>query len=63
MAMGDIDGDGVDEIAAGAGRDEHNEPLIRLYESDGSFTGRTIEAMDVKGKDVFGVNVSLGRFK
>ena len=62
-AMGDIDGDGVDEIAAGAGRDEHNEPLIRLYESDGSFTGRTIEAMDVKGKDVFGVNVSLGRFK
>lgn len=59
VALGDIDGDGKDEIIAGAGRDEHNEPLIRIFESNGTFTGATIKAMEGK----FGVNVSLGRFK
>ncbi|MBI4690452.1 MAG: FG-GAP repeat protein [Nitrospirae bacterium] len=59
VALGDIDGDGVDEIAAGAGRDEHNDALIRTFESDGTSMGSTITAMDSK----FGVNVTLGRFK
>ena len=59
VALGDIDGDKADEIVAGAGRDEHNEALIRMFESDGTFTGTTIKATDSK----YGVNVSLGRFK
>lgn len=59
VALGDIDGDGSDELVAGAGRDEHNEALVRIYESDGAPTGATIKAMDGK----FGVTVSLGRFQ
>ena len=59
VALGDMDGDGADEIIAGAGRDEHNDALIRLFESDGTFTGVTLNT----GYSNFGVNVSLGRFR
>lgn len=57
--MGDIDGDFIDEIIAGAGPAPSNEALIRLFESDGTFTGTTIKAMD----SLYGVNVSMGRFE
>jgi hypothetical protein len=59
VAFGDIDGDGKDEIAAGSGIDMKNAPLIRLFETDGSFTGLTIKAIEGRG----GVNVGLGRFQ
>lgn len=61
VALGDIDGDGVDEIAAGAGLDKDNRPLISLFNSDGIFTGVTIEVMEAGSPG--GVNVSLGRFE
>lgn len=59
VAFGDIDGDGADEIVTGAGRDKRNEPLIRIFESNGTFTGTAIKAMEGN----FGVNVGLGRFR
>lgn len=59
ITMGDIDGDGIDEVIAGAGDDVKNRALIRTFESDGTFTGTTIKAMD----SMFGVNVSSGRFE
>ena len=59
VAMGDIDGDGADEIIAGAGQDERNEGLIRIFENNGTFTNTTIKTTVSK----FGVNVGIGRFK
>jgi len=59
IVLGDSDGDGVDEIIAGAGRDSHNKGLIRIYESDGTFTNTTIDT----GISRFGANVAIGRFK
>lgn len=59
VAFGDMDGDGADEIIAGAGQDEYNEGLIRVFENNGTFTNTTIKTTVSK----FGVNVSLGRFK
>jgi hypothetical protein len=58
VAFGDIDGDGMDEILAGAGIDSHNAPLIRVFESNGD---RGPDIMPMEGKD--GINVGLGRFK
>ena len=58
VCLGDIDGDGVDEIAAGAGTDKRNMSLIRFFDSDGIFMDTTIKAMD----SMYGVNISLGRF-
>jgi sugar lactone lactonase YvrE len=58
VSMGDIDGDFIDEIVAGAGPGPANEALIRLFESDGTFVD-TIKAMD----SLYGVNVSIGRFE
>ena len=59
VALGDIDGDGADEIIAGAGQDERNEGLIRVFENNGTFTNTTIRTSVSK----FGVNVGFGRFK
>ncbi len=59
IAMGDIDGDGFDELIAGAGPDVHNEPLIRIFESDGSYAGTTLKPLNGKN----GVNVGLGIFQ
>jgi hypothetical protein len=59
VAMGDIDGDGLDELVAGAGPDEHSDPLIRIFESDGTYAGVTMKPMDGK----FGMNVGLGVFQ
>ncbi|KAF0144039.1 MAG: hypothetical protein FD156_2196 [Nitrospirae bacterium] len=59
VAFGDIDGDGADEIIAGAGQDERNEGLIRIFENNGTFTNTTIKTTVSK----FGVNVSPGRFR
>ncbi|HAK59131.1 MAG TPA: hypothetical protein DCO77_01940, partial [Nitrospiraceae bacterium] len=59
VAMGDIDGDGKAEIIAGAGRDEDNDPLIRVYKGDGTYTGTSMKAMDAKT----GVNVGYGTFQ
>lgn len=59
VAMGDIDGDGKAEIIAGAGREEDNDPLIRVYKGDGTYTGTSIKAMDTQT----GVTVGCGTFQ
>jgi hypothetical protein len=59
VVMGDVDGDGLDELVAGAGPDEHNDPVIRIFESDGSYAGVTMKPMNGK----YGLNVGLGAFQ
>ena len=59
VAMGDIDGNGTAEIIVGAGREEDNDPLIRVYQGDGTYTGTTLKAMDAKA----GVAVGCGTFQ
>ena len=57
-SLGDTDGDGYDEIVAGAGPAESNEPMVKIFDSNG-------EPLSIKkvmdGK--FGVNVGLGKFQ
>lgn len=57
VSLADIDGDGISEIAVGAGPGSSNEALIRLFESDGQFINQ-ITALDT----LYGVNISFGRF-
>jgi hypothetical protein len=59
VVMGDIDGDTADELVAGAGPRENNDPLIRTFESDGTYAGTTMKPMNGS----FGVNVGLGKFQ
>ena len=58
VSLADIDGDGVAEIAAGAGPGSSNEALIRLFEGDGQYISQ-IKAMD----NLYGVNISFGKFQ
>jgi sugar lactone lactonase YvrE len=59
IAMGDLDADGVDELVVGAGPAESNDPIVRLFETDGSYAGVTMKPMNGK----FGLNVGLGMFQ
>ncbi len=58
LILGDTDGDGVDELVAGAGPAESNDPVVRTFESDGTYAGTTIKPMNSKS----GVNIGLGTF-
>ena len=58
VALGDFDGEGRDELAAGAGPHPVNEPLITIFDADSPFIVRTIQAFG----GFYGVNVSFGRF-
>jgi hypothetical protein len=57
IALGDTDGDGLDEIGVGAGANRSRESLIKLFESNGQFINviRTLNSE-------YGVNVSFGSF-
>ncbi len=59
VSIGDIDGDLADEVVVGAGPAESNDPIIRIFESDGSYAGVTMKPMNGK----FGVNVGQGSFR
>jgi len=58
IVMGDVDGDGADELVAGAGPAAANDPVIRVFENDGAYAGITMKPMNGKS----GVNVGLGTF-
>jgi sugar lactone lactonase YvrE len=58
VTLGDIDYDGMAEIAVGAGPGSGNQALIRLFTSDGLYIIDTFSAMD----SFYGVNISFGRF-
>jgi len=58
VALGDIDGDGVDDFVIGAGPAPSNDAVLKLFGSDGIFTGTTINALPT----LYGVNVGAGNF-
>jgi hypothetical protein len=58
VALGDIDGDGVDDVVIGAGPAPSNEAVLKLFGPDGIFTGTTINALPT----LHGVNVGAGNF-
>jgi hypothetical protein len=58
VALGDIDSDGINEIVVGSGERIGKGSLIRVFESDGTFTGHTITLIDREG-----VTLSLGKFR
>ncbi len=44
IAAGDVDGDGISEIIAGAGPDPKNISVVKVFKGDGTFTGLSFTA-------------------
>ncbi len=57
VSAGDVDGDGKDEVIAGAGPDPKNTALVRIYRPDGSLIK---EFAPYDSKHAYGVTVSAG---
>jgi hypothetical protein len=57
VAAGDIDGDGVAEIIAGAGPNPLQKAVVAVYKGDGTFAGTRFEAYPAN-EYRFGVNVA-----
>lgn len=51
VAMGDVDGDGTDEVIVSLG--EGHEPLVRVYEPDGEFVSEFLAYASTYDKGVF----------
>ncbi len=58
VALGDTDGDGADDIVIGAGPAATYEAIIKLFGSDGAFSGTAINALPT----FYGVNVGTANF-
>ncbi len=58
IALGDLDGDGADDIVIGAGPAATNEAVIKLFGSDGIFSGTAISAFSA----FYGANAGTGNF-
>ncbi len=56
IATGDVDGDGIAEIVVGSGPNPQNDPIVRIFESDGSLAS---EILAYEGKYGYGANVTV----